>query len=223
MKTQAAIMKVNQWSIFGRAKACNIFLAAKLWYALQVICCTRGHIQKFHRVFATFVWGSTWEPIRRDNLFRSVEQGGLGLLHVFLKQLISHFLFFRTASHDFLRTYMQAEVSSALPYLVVTTVPASTPRLLGYLGEPLEISVQYPFKARFSLEYLFEVSRKALYVDLIDALFPIPLYRNMFSNCPGQDVLKRVSKLHVSPTAKSFFYKLHTSTLPVKPWLREKR
>ncbi|XP_040066832.1 uncharacterized protein LOC120840397 [Ixodes scapularis] len=158
--------------------------------------------------------------MRRDNLFRSVEQSGLGLLHVFLKQIISRFLFIRTVSHDFLRTYMQAELSSALPYLVVTTVPASTSRPLGYLGEVVS-SIEF-LKARFSLEYLFKASRKALYVDLIDALFPIPLYRSMFSNGPGQDVLKRVCKLHVSPTAKSFFYKLHTSTLPVKPWLREK-
>ncbi|CAN7938420.1 unnamed protein product [Ixodes hexagonus] len=213
-------MKSNKWSIFGRAKACNIFLAARLWYVLQVICCARSHIQKFHRIFATFMWGSTWEPMSRDNLFRFVEFGGLGLLHIFLKQVISRFMFFRTASHHFLLTYMQTELSSALPYLVVSTVPACTTRPLGYLGEVVN-AIEF-LKTRFSLEYLFTVSRKSLYADLIDMMFPVPLYRTMFASGPGQDVLKRVRKLRVSPNAKSFFFKLHTSTLPVKPWLRER-
>ncbi|CAN7949049.1 unnamed protein product [Ixodes hexagonus] len=214
------MMRSNQWSIFGRARACNIFLAARLWYVLQVICCARSHIQKFHRIFATFVWGSTWEPLRRDNLFRCVDAGGLGLLHIFLKQVISRFLFFRTASHHFLRTYMQTELSGALPYLVVSTVPACTSRPLGYLREV--VSAIGFLKTRFSLEYLFRVSRKSLYADLLDVTFAVPLYRSLFSNGAGQDVLKRVLKLRVSPSAKSFFFKLHTATLPVKPWLRER-
>ncbi|XP_042144555.1 uncharacterized protein LOC121834812 [Ixodes scapularis] len=181
---------------------------------------TRSHIQKFHRVFATFIWSSNWEPTRRDNLFRPIDVGGLGLIHIFLKQVISRFLFFKTASHHFLRTYLQTELASALPYLVVTTIPASTSRPVGYLKEVVS-AIEF-LTARFSLEHLFTVSRKVLYADLIDITFPEPLYRSIYSEGPGKDVLRRVRKLHVSPTAKSFFFKLHTSTLPVKPWLRER-
>ncbi|XP_029826767.2 uncharacterized protein LOC115312028 [Ixodes scapularis] len=213
-------MKSNRWSIFGRAKACNIFLVAKLWYVLQVICCARGQIKKFHRVFATFVWDSTWEPMQRDNLFRSIDTGGLGLIHLFLKQVVVRFMFFRTVSHHFLRTYVQTELSEALPYLVVSSVPVGTLRPFGFLGEVVS-AIEF-LKTRFSLEYLFKVPRKTIYADLIDVVFPVPLNRSVFGNGSEQDVFKRVKKMRVSPSAKTFFFKLHTSTLPVKPWLQEK-
>ncbi|XP_042149496.1 uncharacterized protein LOC121837761, partial [Ixodes scapularis] len=120
----------------------------------------------------------------------------------------------------FLRTCLQAELSDALPYLVVSSVSAGTSRPLGFLREVVS-AIEY-LRTRFSLEYIFTTSRKALDADLLDITFPVPLYRSIFNHGPGQDVLTRVRKLRVSPTAKSFFFKLHTSTLPVKPWLRER-
>lgn len=72
--------KVLTWqgrdlSVISRAKACNIFLASKLVYILQVLHCSRVHIQAFHRIFACFIW-SSWEAMRRDNLFLPLEKGG---------------------------------------------------------------------------------------------------------------------------------------------------
>lgn len=56
-------VKADTWvnrnlSIFARATVCNIFLIAKLWYIMQVLTCYKMNIQKFHRVFATFIWKS---------------------------------------------------------------------------------------------------------------------------------------------------------------------
>lgn len=52
-------------------------------------CCrcfiVRGNIKKFHRVFAKFIWRSGSEPMRRDNIFRSVQSGALGLIHLFIR------------------------------------------------------------------------------------------------------------------------------------------
>lgn len=93
MRNHAGILNASRLSMFGSAAACNVFLIAKLWYALQVMHCTRSRIQVFHRIFATFIWGSPWEPIRRDNLFRPVLLGGLGLVHLFVRQIVSRFLF----------------------------------------------------------------------------------------------------------------------------------
>lgn len=62
-------------SIFARATVCNVFLAAKIWYVLQALSCTRTNLQLLHRVFATFVWNSVWERMARTNLFRTVGRG----------------------------------------------------------------------------------------------------------------------------------------------------
>lgn len=76
--------------------------------------------------------------------------------------------------------------------------------------------------ARFSLEYLSGVSRKRLSRDLIELLFPTPLYRSLYSAGTGQDVLKRVKKMVIPACTKTFFFKLHSGSLPVKAWLVEK-
>lgn len=72
------------------------------------------------------------------------------------------------------------------------------------------------------MEYLGKVTKKKLRQDLIEILFPAPLYRSLYSQCPGQDVLRRVKRMCVPPAVKSFFFKLHSETLPVKPWLRDR-
>ncbi|CAN7982680.1 unnamed protein product [Ixodes hexagonus] len=52
--------------------------------------------------------------------------------------------------------------------------------------------------------------------------FPPPKYRTLYSACPGHDVLSRVKKMVIPATMKTFFFQLHSGTLPVKTWLHEK-
>lgn len=104
--------KTEEWrswefSMFARATVCNLFLVSKLWYVLQVVHCSRMNMQKLHRVFAVFIWGSVWEQTSRLNLFRSVCNGGLGLTHLFLRQIVNRFIFLRDVGDPFLRTICQ--------------------------------------------------------------------------------------------------------------------
>ncbi|XP_075744390.1 uncharacterized protein LOC142803182 [Rhipicephalus microplus] len=77
-------------------------------------------------------------------------------------------------------------------------------------------------KARFSLEYLYTIDRTNLTSALVNNLFPEPDYRKPYSLLPGHDVLFRLRRICISPSAKTFFFKMHTSTLPVKTWLNKK-
>ncbi|CAN7998230.1 unnamed protein product [Ixodes hexagonus] len=202
---RASRWKYRDLFIFTRATVCNMFLIAKLWYVLQVLHCTRKNVQKFHRVFAMFIWKSTWEPMRRKNLFRRVRNGGLGLSHLFVRQLVSRFVFVRNQVHPFIRSLIQTELSPHLPSFVVSSCIVSSPNnLFGFLKEVVE-AVRF-LSVRFSLDYLFTVSKKSLTRDLIESLFPPPLYRTLFSKGQGQDVLSRVKKMCVPPAAKSFFF-----------------
>lgn len=69
-----------------------------------------------------------------------------------------------------------------------------------------EVVAAYKFLAvRFSREYLFTVPRKKLNQDLIDVLFPVPVYGCSVEGRPGLDILYRVKNMCISPAAKSFF------------------
>lgn len=216
--------KVNKWngwnwSMFSRATICNIFLVSKLWYILQVLHCSRVNIQKIHRVFAVFVWASSWERSSRTNLFLRVRNGGLGLSHLFLRQVVNRFSFFRDVKNPFLYTVCQLRLGRHLPNMVVST--GSLPG--GVYGFLREVVVSCRFlSARFSLEYLSEVNRKKLYKDLCDVVLPVPLYRSLYGAGHGHNVLKRVKAMLIPSGVKTFFFKLHTGTLTVKPWMAER-
>lgn len=52
--------------------------------------------------------------------------------------------------------------------------------------------------------------------DLRDTLFLVPLYRFLYSEEPGQNVLRKVRKMCIPPRVRFFFFRLQFSTLPVK-------
>ncbi|XP_037568611.2 uncharacterized protein LOC119449497 [Dermacentor silvarum] len=216
--------KVNSWrgrnlSMFSRAEVCNVFLVSRLMYVLQVLHCSRLRIQALHRVFATFIWSSRCESMRRDNLFVPLERGGLGLVHLFVRQIVPRLFFFRDSDHPFLREMLQLRLAHYLPDIVVSSDAKDvTQAPWGFLKEVVDSFLF--LKVRFSLEYIFTASRKEISAALVYSIFPDPLYRAPYLNQPYQDVLRRVRKMCIPPGAKTFFFKLHTETLPVKTWLK---
>lgn len=223
-QTMALREKAEKWkgarlSIFARATACNLFFVAKIWYIMQVLHCSRINVQRLHRVFAVFVWGSTWERCSRTNLFRRVRDGGLGLAHLYVRQLVNRFLFWRDVRDPFLQSVMQVRLARAMPEYVVSTwcMPGG---VYGYFKE-IVMTARFLF-ARFSGEYLSSVTRKKLYKDICDVVFPVPMYRYNYRAGPGQNVLKRVKRMEVHSGVKTFFFKLHTGTLSVGTWMQDR-
>ncbi|XP_077546895.1 uncharacterized protein LOC144159348 [Haemaphysalis longicornis] len=210
----------RELSVFARAQVFNVFLVANLVYVLQVLHCARAKVQALHRAFAIFVWGSEWEPRRKDNLFLPLGSGGVGLVHLFVHQLVSGFFFYQLAEHPLLRTILQERIRYHLPFLLFSTGKVNKKPPWGFLKE-VEDTFHF-LTARFSLEYLFSLSRKVMTKTLIHNLSPVPLYRQPYLRYHKNNVLDRVKRMCVPPNAKTFFFKLHSQTLPVKTWLREK-
>lgn len=206
--------------MFARAAVCNVFLVAKVFYMLQVLSMSRVCVQKLHRIFAVFIWISTWERTSRLNLFHKVKKGGLGLSHLFLKQIVLRFFYLRDQSDGFLRAVIQVRLRDELPGYIVSACGSQRRAVKGFLKE-----VVYAFQflvVHFSLDYLALVTKKQLYKDLVDIMCPVPLYRAIYVLGRESDVLKRVNRMPIRSSTKTFFFMLHTGTLPVKPWLKTK-
>lgn len=220
LRNRAEKWGAKDMSVFARATACNLFFMSKVWYVMQVLHCSRTNIQKLHRIFAVFIWASSYEKTSRTNLFRRVRSGGLSLSHLFLRQVVNRFIFLRDVEDPFLRTVCQLRLARALPMFVVSTACHVTGGTYGYFREIVQ-ATRF-LCARFSMEYLISVTRKKLYKDLVEVVFPVPVYRSLYSFGPGQNVLKRVKRMPVQPAVKTFFFKLHVGVLPVKTWMAEK-
>lgn len=219
LRQKSGTMKRDAFSIFQRAKICSVFLLARIVYLLHVMHCSRLHIQRVHRIFATYVWGSSFESMSRGNLFRAVADGGLGLPHIFVKKVIMRLIFYRSRVHPFLEHVKLSHALHHLPHITVATEFRHF-SLNGFYKEVIEC-VKFCL-ARFSCEYVFCVPKRRLYWDLIDVLFPTPVYRMVPEEWPGKDVLKRISRMPIRPKLKTFFFKLHSGTLAVKTWLDHK-
>ncbi|XP_077512222.1 uncharacterized protein LOC144123225 [Amblyomma americanum] len=181
---------------------------------------TRMCVQKLHRVLAVYLWGSTWERTSRTNLFRSVQNGGLGLVHLFSSQLVSRFVFLQKQKDPFLRAVIQVRLQNFLPKFLVCTQWIHRRGVQGYLREV--VGAFQILKVRFSMQYISGVKRRRFYTDLSDLMLQVPIYRILNNYGQGGDVLKIVKKMAVRPSVKTFFFHLHSGTLPVKPWLEEK-
>ncbi|XP_072140881.1 uncharacterized protein [Dermacentor andersoni] len=208
-------------SMFFRSEVCNVFLASRLMYVQQVLHCSRLRLQALHHVFATFIYSSSCESMRRDNLFLPLGCGGLGLVHLFIRQIVLRLFFFRDNDHSFLREMLQLRLVYYIPNIVVSSNAKDVPQApWGFLKEVVDTFLF--LKVRFSLEYVFTASRKAISAALVESIFPDPLYRAPYLSRPYQDALKRVRKMCIPPGVKTFFFKLHSETLPVKTWLNSR-
>lgn len=109
-----------------------MFLASKLIYVLQVFHCSRVHIDAIHRIFACFIW-SSWEPLRRNNLFLPLEKDGLGVVHLFVRQLLLRFFYLKGVSQPSLLAVLQNRLCYHRLSIYVTTGIAKESPLWGFL------------------------------------------------------------------------------------------
>lgn len=101
--------KAHRWeerdiSIFTTAAIRDTILATMLFNVFELLSCARVSIPSFHCAFAKFFWKVDTEPMRRDNLFRCLNVGGLGLMHLFVKQMVLSFMFWHDQRNHFSRS-----------------------------------------------------------------------------------------------------------------------
>lgn len=136
LKGKADAWQGRQLSMFSRAGVCNVFLLSRVWYVMNVLCASSSSTQRIHRVFAVFVWASTWEKISRSSLFFIVKRGGVGLVHLFLRQVVSRFMFLRNVEDPVLRTAIHTRLrTSILDFIISSCNDLGVPSL-DFCGRP---------------------------------------------------------------------------------------
>ncbi|KAM7300105.1 hypothetical protein ISCGN_020669 [Ixodes scapularis] len=178
--------KVLDWharelSLFNRAFICNLVFFPTVWYAAQVLPCSQSDVAKAHRFFATFIWDSCFERMRRDNVFVSQKKGGLGLVNVELKLKVQRFLFFRDQGNPLvIPAFNELGGSFSRPWLEGDTGDFRARALKFY--QEIAAAKEF-FRARFSDEYLQKVKKKSLYWDTVDLLISPPPLSQLSGKC----------------------------------------
>lgn len=211
----------RQISLLNKAFLCNSVSYPAALYWAQCLSCDATTIHKIHREWATFIWSSPFERMRRTNLFLAPEQGGFGLVNLMLKIKIQRLRYFRSQKDPFLRAALQELGAGFLARWVVTSAKAAPKVQTLRFYKEIEGSLKF-FEDRYSWDYLVNTNAKQIYWETLSSLLPCPLYRTPPVAEAGVDVLKRVKSLPISTASKDFFTRLHCEILPVKCWLRAK-
>ncbi|KAM7291028.1 hypothetical protein ISCGN_027603 [Ixodes scapularis] len=207
-------------SLMHRAYVCNSVLFPTAWYTAQVVPCASLDIAKVQRLFATFVWESNFERMRRNNLFLSQKKGGIGLVNVELKLLVQRFLFFRDQKNCLILSSFRDLGGSFLRSWIEDVSVSARSRVLKFYKEKAA-AIEF-FETRYSREYLQKVKKKKLYWDTLDSLTPPPLYRMSAGGVIKSNVFQRLRRYPVRVGTKNFFVRLHWEVLPVKTWSAKK-
>lgn len=119
--------KHSDLSIFARASVCNVFLAVKIFYVLQVTHCAQRSVQRLHRVFALFIWLKGTSRCGVTICFKasSVEDW---VSRICLCRSSLRFLFLRVQQHPFLRAFIETALSRWLPNFVISSFEAASIR-----------------------------------------------------------------------------------------------
>ena len=107
IRKKAAFLSQRNFTIFQRAVLINIVLLSKVWYTAHTYPLTIKYAKLITKEIFHFLWQSNYNPIKREALYQSKDEGGLGIFNVFYK---SQGIFIST----FLKQFLNSEENSSL-------------------------------------------------------------------------------------------------------------
>ncbi|XP_064481917.1 uncharacterized protein LOC135394827 [Ornithodoros turicata] len=221
LKASLTVWNGRYVSTLNRSIICNVSLYPAVLYYAQARVCSGPTTHRIHRIFATFIWRSRMEKMRRTNLFHSRLRGVFQVMNVAVKLVVHRFMLFRSEKNGhFWETLQSLGAAYLLLWIATTAVLPKKNPALGFYKDVAE-AVRF-LTDRFSWDYLSTGNRRKLYWDIIDVVFPSPLYRSSLSNRKDSDVSSKVTGMPIPTWIKDCFVLFHTDTLPVKTWKHAK-
>ena len=85
IKQKIRILSQRYFTIFQRAIVINMIILAKVWYTSHTYPLPCKYSKLINTEIFKFLWQSKYNPIKRETLFQSKYEGGLGIFNVFYK------------------------------------------------------------------------------------------------------------------------------------------
>jgi len=207
-------------SIFGKTVVCNVLALSKLWYRGAVSPVSKHFVKLFQRETFRYIWGSTAEPIRRSVLYKSVLDGGLGVIHILSKlqafQLkhLKSLILGNSAKWTYfakywlglsLRRYNLSFTSLLIPHS--ETMPMFYQQCFSALKlfESISLDPLVELK-KFTFKQFYDCLLKKVVENKIERLYPLINFRSVWSNLHNS---------FVDPLIKSVNYRLIYNSLPL--------
>ena len=110
-------------------------MMSKIWYSAHIYPLTEQFAKQINKIIFQYIWGGRYEPIKRNIVFRTKSEGGLGIINCFLKAktlLVNTSLKCYTTSdynNSLMKYYCYVRLNNIIPinYSIHDASPITTP------------------------------------------------------------------------------------------------
>ena len=117
IKNRIPLIANRFFTLYQKAALVNSIISSKLWYISHVHPLPYKYSILINREIFRFIWGSYYNPLKRDILYNDKCNGGIGLLNIVQKSksilvstVIKQFLF--SERNDLIRFYMTSRIGN---------------------------------------------------------------------------------------------------------------
>ena len=94
IKQRAALLSQWHFTILQRVVLINTVLLSKVWYTAHTYPLPIKYAKLISKEIFQFLWQSKYNPIKREVLYQSKDEGGLGILIFFTSHNVSFYQHF---------------------------------------------------------------------------------------------------------------------------------
>ena len=215
------LFKCRLLSLYGRAKLVNVMILSKLWYVATVVPPPRHYVKLVQKRAFDFLWSSRNEPVRRETMYLSVEEGGVGVVNIRLKvqslllMQVSKVVLNRDSPWvGFGHMFLGLRVARLNCYQFSNKHPHCSRGDAPYFYQQCLQAIEDVQEAQPDVSFTV-CSCKRFYGVLQAATAVIPKVVSTFPQIPFKQVFKDLACTSLDPTTLNVCFKLAHDVLPV--------
>ena len=85
VKNGLAAITNRGMNIYQKAIIVNSMISSKIWYTSHIYPITMEHTKEINTNIFKYIWNSNTNPLKRDELYKKRNEGGLGLINIHIK------------------------------------------------------------------------------------------------------------------------------------------
>ena len=188
----------------------NSLIASKLWYVSHIYPLPVEYVTLINQEIFTFIWGSNTNPIKRDTLYNSKYNGGIGLINI--SQKCKSILV-----NNVMKSFLCSDVNDLVRYYMIRKVG----NLFNITREPNKVSkVNAPY-----YDYTVDLIKKCKdhrkfpnmkSKDIYDMLVPYsqPNIEFKYPNYDWGNIWKNLNFKYMNIVTRNIMYKYINEILP---------
>jgi exonuclease III len=209
-------------SVYGRAMVVNTMLLSKVWYMATILKVPDFFIKLIEKEMFTFIWNSTYEPIKRATLYLPKIKGGIGLTNIRLKIIALQLTQACKIVHDdasqawvpFGHIWLGLQLIKFKDYAFSNTVPHCIENIPPYYQSIIE-NIRSTLKIKKDLTLTKGDRCKVHYLALTQLIKEYPKVIGKFPQIDFQQVFSDVSNGALDPATINVSFKIAHDVLPV--------